>query len=74
MKTMPNYKLSLEEIQNSKRCGCYYCCSIFSSNDVEIDDDYYSCPNCGIDSIIVESKDYKLTKIKLKEIKKREFY
>jgi hypothetical protein len=48
------------EIEESERCGCFYCCSTFTPADVEdwVDEDAEGigqtamCPRCGIDSVI----------------------
>ena len=48
-----------KQIGDSKACGCFYCNSIFSPDEVVewCDDDGRGdrtalCPNCGIDSVI----------------------
>ena len=55
-------KASLEnwnEVKRSRRCGCYYCESIFPSSEVTEEDwmpDLHGrtvlCPRCGIDAVI----------------------
>ena len=51
---------------SDKKCGCFYCLSIFSPSEIkEWIDDYEGtavCPYCGIDSVIGESSGYPITK------------
>ena len=73
-----------EAVLNSKYCGCFCCSTIFKSEKIEewIDepDDCPRgkgktavCPNCGIDSVLPESKDYELTIEFIKDMNKEFF-
>lgn len=47
-------------LKNEKKCGCFYCCKIFSPNEIEDwcedePDRTAICPYCWIDSVIGES-------------------
>lgn len=53
-----------EELQASERCGCFYCCAIFSPADLASwlpGGDTASCPRCGIDSVIGEASGYPIS-------------
>lgn len=54
-----------EILKGNKVCGCFYCKKIFKSDEIKdyIDDanDTALCPYCGIDSIIGECEDIKIT-------------
>ncbi len=58
------------EILNSKTCGCFYCCKIFSPSEIEdwCDEDENDegqtalCPKCGIDSVIGDLSGYEISK------------
>lgn len=47
-----------EDIENSKFCGCFYCCRSFRPKDKPIEEwvgkepHYALCPYCGIDSVL----------------------
>ena len=44
-----------QELADSKRCGCFYCKSVFDFSAIVdwIDNDNCAiCPNCGIDSVL----------------------
>jgi hypothetical protein len=47
-----------EELQNDKRCGCFYCLEIFDPIEIKewIPDTKGTaiCPYCGVDSVIGE--------------------
>lgn len=63
-----------DELKHSKICGCFNCLKIFSPKDIKeyIDDKEGMtavCPYCGIDSIIGESSEYKISREFLKEMK-----
>ncbi len=53
------------DIENAKRCGCFYCLSIYPSHQVT---EYWDngetavCPECGIDSVVCDSQDLLLTR------------
>lgn len=68
-----------KELKKSKKCGCFYCMEIFNPCDIK---HWYRekggektaiCPHCGIDSIIAETEDYKITKELLEEMRKEYF-
>lgn len=72
-------------VMNAKtpvRCGCFHCKRIFMSNLIgEQDifeeltgDDTAACPFCGMDSVIVESPDLKVTKELVKEVNDYAFH
>lgn len=56
-----------------EKCGCFYCLSIFSPDEIlEWVRDYSGtaiCPYCGIDSVIGESSGYSITIEFLKKMK-----
>ncbi len=50
-----------EDIKNSKKCGCFFCIRIFSSEEINewIPDSHGRtalCPYCGIDSVLPDSR------------------
>lgn len=55
----------LELLLKDKKCGCFYCMSIFDPKEItEYVEDISAtaiCPYCGIDSIISESSGYPIT-------------
>ena len=61
-------------LQSSKLCGCFYCLSTFSPDEITdfIPDSLGTarCPNCGIDSVLPDSEEYPLTKEFLSEMKR----
>jgi hypothetical protein len=64
------------ELGSSKICGCFYCLAIYSPWEIDewADDNQTAiCPKCGIDSVIGESKDYKLDAELLREMNKAYF-
>ncbi len=73
-----------KEILESRKCGCFYCLSIFSPNKIEewIEESKDSkrglgktamCPNCGIDSVLPDSINQKITIELLKTMKEQYF-
>ena len=61
-----------KDVLKSKLCGCFYCVSIFSTSEINewIDEPNDCprgqgrtavCPNCGIDAVLPESDQYKIT-------------
>ena len=54
------------EIINDKKCGCFYCLSIFPPKEIDFWLEEGSgtaiCPYCRIDSVIGESSGYAITK------------
>lgn len=61
-----------EELDNSKKCGCFYCLKIFDPKEIKewIEENNGKktamCPYCEIDSIIAESDEYELNNELLK--------
>jgi hypothetical protein len=55
-----------KQLIKDKKCGCFYCLSIFSPKEIEewIADTSGTaiCPHCGIDSVIGESSGFPITK------------
>lgn len=67
----------MEALKKDKVCGCFYCLTIFSPEEIDdwlIDDNDADrlgtaiCPHCGIDSVIGESSGYPITKEFLKKM------
>ena len=78
----------LEEIHNScyknksqiklknQRCGCFYCKKIFIIEDIDEWTDSKQtamCPNCDIDSVIIETESLKISESLLKQMHNRFF-
>lgn len=66
-----------EQIEQSKQCGCFSCCHIFSASEVT---DYVSpeeptaiCPYCHIDSVIGDASGYPVTEEFMEKMNKRWF-
>lgn len=60
------------EIEKSKKCGCFYCLSIFPPseiNDWTDVNDTAICPYCWVDSVIGDSAGFPITKEFLQEMK-----
>lgn len=66
------------QLQNDKKCGCFYCLTIFDPKEIEewLEDDnpcdkYGTavCPYCNIDSVIGESSGFPITPEFLKAMK-----
>jgi hypothetical protein len=60
------------EIESSEYCGCFYCNEIFSPSQIVewIDDDKTAlCPKCGIDSVIGDGSNLRITKAFLAEMR-----
>jgi hypothetical protein len=59
-----------EELEKDKVCGCYYCCEIYDTSEINewcLEDHRGEevtaiCPRCEIDSVISESSGYPMTK------------
>lgn len=71
----------MEQLKKDKVCGCFYCMTIFSpeeinfwliaDKDADTDADKLGtavCPYCSIDSVIGESSGYPITKDFLKKM------
>lgn len=64
---------NMAEFEESKTCGCFYCCKIFNSDEIEqyISDeegDTAVCPYCMIDSVIGEGHGFEISGSLLKEM------
>lgn len=69
---------NMEVLRESQKCGCFYCLSIFQSDEIHeyIDDKPYGtalCPHCEIDSVIGESSGYPITEEFLSKMKEHWF-
>lgn len=65
-----------DKLKNDKICGCFYCLSIFSPEEIHqwIDNQQTAlCPYCSIDSVIGESSGYPITKEFLEKMRKHWF-
>ena len=70
-----------EEVLSSEVCGCFYCLSIFSPEEIDewIDWDDNGvgqtglCPKCGIDSVIGSRSGFPIAEPFLKKMKKHWF-
>lgn len=55
-----------EELNNSNKCGCFYCLRIYNPKEIKEWVEEKSgtktalCPYCDIDAVIAESSDYEL--------------
>ena len=66
-----------EQLEQSKVCGCFSCCSIFPPSEIM---DYIpdepptaECPYCYVDSVIGDASGFPITKEFLRKMKKRWF-
>lgn len=64
-----------EQLENSRKCGCFYCLKIFSpkvftEDDWTDEDNTALCPYCGIDAILGDASGLEITEDFLKEMKK----
>ena len=61
-----------EELNKSKRCGCFYCLRIYNTHEIKEWLEEKSgaktalCPYCDVDAVISESNEYELCKELLK--------
>ena len=65
-----------DKLKTDKICGCFYCLSIFSPDEIHqwLDNQQTAlCPYCSIDSVIGESSGYPITKEFLEKMKKHWF-
>ncbi len=66
-----------EMLKKDKVCGCFYCLTIFSPDQIEMWIKDISgtamCPYCTIDSVIGESSGYQITTEFLKKMHKHWF-
>jgi hypothetical protein len=65
--------LNREELYRSERCGCFFCCQIFTPQEIEswvggiwIENDQEGptalCPHCGIDAVIGSASGFPITR------------
>ena len=54
-----------KELENSKRCGCFYCFEIYNPKEILndeqsmwLDESTATCAKCGIDSVIGDESGY----------------
>ncbi|RDJ35563.1 MAG: cytoplasmic protein [Crenarchaeota archaeon] len=65
------------ELEQSKKCGCFYCLSIFELKSydnlewVGREKTTLLCPKCSIDSVIGDASGIKLTNLFLKKMYER---
>ncbi|HEX5958898.1 MAG TPA: cytoplasmic protein [Hyphomicrobiaceae bacterium] len=53
------------EIDASETCGCFYCASTFSREEIKRrigDEGTALCPRCGIDSVVGDASGYEVSK------------
>jgi hypothetical protein len=69
-----------DEILASSECGCFYCCAIFPTSEIEewVDDwdgigQTAICPRCGIDAVIGSESGYPIDISFLTEMKQHWF-
>lgn len=56
-----------KEIESSKKCGCFYCLSVFKPTDIKEwitteSEEFAMCPVCGIDSVLGDASSYPITR------------
>jgi len=59
------------ELQSSSECGCFYCCAIFSPDDIVewIDGGQTAiCPKCPVDSVLGSASGFPITPEFLEEM------
>jgi hypothetical protein len=64
------------EIENSVRCGCFYCMSLFAPSEIVewVDEnDTALCPEFGIDSVIPDASGFPVTREFLEEMNRHWF-
>ena len=76
------------QILSSQKCGCFYCLTVFSPNEIEDWLDWPEgtpedqelelgttalCPKCGIDSVIGDGSGYLIDPAFLQSMRKRWF-
>lgn len=65
-----------KDLEVADACGCFYCKNIFYPGDItEWTDKGQTaiCPKCGVDSVISNKKNYKVTKEDLEILNKYYF-
>ena len=68
-----NHRALLEQ---SERCGCFHCVSIFDVRAIDewVDDETtVMCPRCGIDSVIGSSSGFPIDNVFLAAMRRRWF-
>ena len=64
---------NMSEFEENKKCGCFSCCRIFDSDEIEMcledeDGDTAVCPYCSVDSVIGEGNGVEITEELLKQM------
>lgn len=65
-----------EQIEQSEKCGCFYCTAIFDPKEINFwidSNDTAICPYCAIDSVIGDQSGYPITKEFLSAMNKKWF-
>lgn len=65
-----------EQILTSESCGCFYCISIYTPNEIVewVDDDKCDiCPKCSIDSVIGSRSGFPINEDFLKQMHRHWF-
>lgn len=60
-----------DKIKKSNECGCFYCKKTFSPHEIvdwTDDEETAICPYCGVDSVICNDNNYKITKEDLEKM------
>ena len=68
---------NMEEIEQSQKCGCIACCSIYDADQIEecigeMDDKKMTaiCPQCGTDAVIGDASGLEINEEILKALNK----
>lgn len=59
------------QVERAENCGCFHCLKIFPPSAVKEwtdNDDTAICPHCGVDAVLPESFDFKLTEDILRKL------
>jgi hypothetical protein len=66
-----------EELKRPQACGCYYCLTLFNTTDIvdtcQDETETALCPYCYIDTVLVKSSGFPLTKEFLQAMRERWF-
>ena len=65
-----------QQIRASAQCGCFYCLEIFPSSNIQDWTDNGTtaiCPHCGIDAVIAETNERKISKAFLQQMNTKWF-
>jgi hypothetical protein len=64
------------EIEDSPRCGCFFCFRVFPSTAIKawIDSSQTAlCPNCGVDSVIGSASSHRIDDVFLRKMHEHYF-